>query len=203
MFLWLGNIGLTLPLLEEKLNLATGLRWTQNRSSDANSVREQQSLLAAYLEASYKWLTSLSSTLGVRFERWQRYQAAPNSNLFFNASVAWKIDVRTQLTLALQQRISRPSLIEQLGVRQYISEVFYYTGNPSLGLSKPLKYELSISRFQGPNFLKLSLFRENSKGLASPYVKEQYGQLAMFPINVNKYLTYGGVSGRIWRFFAG
>lgn len=61
--------------------------------------------------------------------------------------------------------------------------------------SKPVKYELSLSRFQGANFLKLTLHHENAQGLSSYYVREHDGLLEISPVNTSQYHSW---SAGLW-----
>lgn len=188
--LWLNDFTLGVPIGDQWQFVAGG-RWAQSQTFDEKALQENQSILATYLEGTYNWTPRFSSTMGVRYERWKRRDLASSTNTFLSMSLSYQLDARTQLSAGLQQRISRPTLADQITTRRYLSEVLYQTGNPFLESSKPVKYELGLSRFQGANFLKLTLHYENAQGLSSYYVREHDGLLEISPVNTSQYHSWG------------
>ena len=157
--LWLNDISLNLPI-GGRTQMVAGGRWAKSQIFHGSRLSElinQQSILSTYLEFTHRWSPRLSAILGLRYERWERQCEQQSSGWFLNSSLTYDLDIRTKLSVGVGQRISRPSLSEQITGRKYVSEVLYVTGNPNVESAKPIKMEINLSRFLGANFLKFSL----------------------------------------------
>ena len=193
LMLWLNDISLNLPI-RGRTQMVAGGRWAKSQIFHGSRLSElinQQSILSIYLEFTHRWSPRLSAILGLRYERWERQCEQQSSGWFLNSSLTYDLDIRTKLSVGVGQRISRPSLSEQITGRKYVSEVLYVTGNPNVESAKPIKMEISLSRFLGANFLKFSLFHEHSKRSVAFYMRPENEELVMSPVNLSKHISYG------------
>lgn len=139
---------------------------TQNvNSTDPNidGLVYDQSVLALYLNNSYKLTSSLAFRAGVRFESVNNSlirikQAYKNdyNNFFPSGGITWKPNSTNIFSLNYSYRIKRPS-IQYLNPAVNTSEVLVkYIGNPYLNPEYTHNFEISYSTYINDSYIKIT-----------------------------------------------
>lgn len=194
-----GQIDYSLPLLSNKHTFEAGAKMILRRNStysyslsgpdkaNLHSIADKevtmdqiQDVFALYSTYSANFLEKWKANAGIRYEHTNmgtKSLSSPNlhynsqlNDLVPNAAITYIFSPLTNIRLAYQMRISRPSLSQISPFQQNIIENVVETGNPNLTSERNNNLSLTYSAFLGIIGGRISLEYANTNNAVEKYI---------------------------------